>query len=161
MRRSFHVFLSASLLRVGCASEEPLPDPPRSSAPVILESQAVGCYEHIPGERQIRHVPPWETPRIFYLTNDAQATYGQMKTLRWVRQANSYNARGSWRLERPNTIRIMWTTGDHGVSVTLQRGSTDEVWRGRPTKWTEMEPPVRGLDVLVRRVSDRVCDFPR
>jgi len=155
----------ALLSCVGCADRDPLPDAPRSPAPVMVESQAVGCYEHVPGERPMRHLPPWEMPRTFYLTNDlhgyltndrwgAVATHGRPVALRWVRHVDSYRATGIWLLERPNTIHIRL----QGLWVTLRRGSSDEVWRGQPTKWSNDGTTTPGVDVSVRRVSDSDCD---
>jgi hypothetical protein len=173
MGRSCRVFLGACLLCASCTSQDSLPDIPRPLPPVIVEGEAVGCYEHIPGDRPLRHIPPWETPRTFYLTNHIQgyltddrlgavATYGRTLPLRWVRQTEAYRAKGSWLLERPNTTHIRWTpTGEQGVWVTLRRDLTEEVWRGRPTTWHYDGTTRDGVDVAVRRLSDQSCDFLR
>jgi hypothetical protein len=105
------------------------------------------------------HLAPWETPRTFYLTNDVRQvipTYGRMVAWRWVREART--SWGEWRLEGFNTIRIRWSAGETGVSVTLRRDPTDGVWRGQPTKWSDDGTTSPGVDVSVRRVFDSDCD---
>lgn len=133
MTGSRRVFLIASLLCVGCGSQDPLPDISRSPAPVTVDSEFVGCYERVGARWSVRFVAPWETPRTFYLANEIQGVVeidGAPLTLRWVRQVSSYEASGNWRLKGRDTIHVAWTTEFEGVSVTLRRRSADGVWGG-------------------------------
>lgn len=161
VRRSYVVFLSASLLCVGCAEQDPLPDIPPPSARVTVESEFVGCYERIATGWSVRFAAPSETPRTFYLTNTLQGVVDLAGvTPRGVRQADAYRASGSWRLESLDTIHVAWATDFQGVAVTLRRGATDGVWRGRTVPFSDDGIVPLGDDVSVRRVSDQSCDFP-
>jgi hypothetical protein len=148
----------AFLFCVGCADRNSLPDAPRPPTPVTTESQVVGCYQHIPGERPMSHVAPWDMPRTFYLTAGPFPSYEKTLTLWWVKQASVYRGSGHWRLTGLNTIEIVWSTGFQGVRATLRRGSTDDVWRGRTVPFSDDGIAAAGVDVSVRSVEDSDCD---
>ena len=133
----------------------------------------MGCYQQAE-QAPVAPRPPWEPPRSFYLTGDLRIVYladCRLELLRnrrtdcrptaWrrARQADNYRADGSWQLTDQNTVDISWSTVFHGIHVTLRRGSTDDLWRGRTEPFSDggsTVPP--GREISVRRVTDAMCE---
>ena len=146
------------LFTFGCSRVEAPPAPPPPPPDLILtDSQIAGCYERVPaatGEPRA----PWEPPAWFFLSNEKDVRpEGNPPRGHKVTQPANYRAAGHWERTGNTTIRVTWTTDYHGIRVTLRRGSTDGLWRGRTEPFSDdgLAPP--GTDISVRRVSE-ACD---
>jgi hypothetical protein len=165
------------LCSMGCGgSDAALPDLPSLSPPIVSEAQVVGCYQQAE-QTPLAPRPPWEPPRSFYLEGDLWIVYlaecrfellRKRRTdcrptpLRRARQADNYRADGFWQLTDQNTIDVSWGTTFSGIHITLRRGSTDDLWRGRTEPFSDGGSTVPlGSEISIRRVTDTMCEPKR
>jgi hypothetical protein len=56
-------------------------------------------------------------------------------------------------------VEITWSDGFEGVRVRLQRGSSDELWRGWMEPYTDGGTAPAGARVSIQKRDDAACRF--